>query len=106
MPRPATRSAERPSVRTRLARPPLPVVRARDRLATAGDYVMTKRAATDRQIACSRLDDGRICLRAETEGESADTIVCSEYNALRLLAAMSMVLDRPLTKAAMKGIDL
>lgn len=69
-----------------------------------------KRAPCDGSVGVSRMlasDEGgdRVLVTVTTNGED-QTICMSPFNAARVLSALSLVLDLPLSKAAQKAIRL
>jgi hypothetical protein len=66
--------------------------------------VMPEREASDGQIAVTR-DGARIEVTVVNAGKQ-EMIDCSEYNAWRILGALSIILGVPLSKAAQRAVKL
>lgn len=67
--------------------------------------VMPMRELTDGPIGISREQSRLVRIHAATGGVSQD-IVCSEYNAWRLLGSLSLFLGVPLSKEAQRAVKL
>lgn len=60
------------------------------------------RQPADNAISINRTDDEKIFIHHEGD----EPLILSPFNAARLLAGLSMVLNLPLTKASMKAIKM
>lgn len=69
------------------------------------DLKMPARQPLDGPIEVRRMGDNHeeICIRV-TNNDQARGVVMSEYNAWRVLGALSLLLGLPLSKAAQKAI--
>ena len=66
---------------------------------------MPKRAPADGPISVSKVVDDRVEIIVEDDG-MRHRIVIGKFNAVRLLATLSLILHAPLSKSVQKAIKL